>query len=1398
MMSTGFGVDEVDTFRLVNCPLPQLPLSVILHRTSIQPIHHNSWSSTSDPTSDDGSASSSNSGGPKEVVSEVRSLRIESSDPMKVSVNHLKTLFNGLESVEKLSLINIVIDPFESNKPLKLTGAERVFITRQRRQLSSTTTTSLSSSSSSTSASPPETTIDESELSTTISGGMEVENNKRRKEDSRTTFSPPAAADHIKLTTERTPHNDEFSITSSSSSTSSSQLSSLAPTTSGSTQTTSSSSPPIIYGHKKDMDRNDNHHTSDNNSGGLDETDLSSSSSSNVPLENLAFSLFPYFPKLKGLLLEGIFPSNTSHNSQLVKDLLKNLNQLENVQLRNNRLKRIPNYIFTSSGSTLKRLYLNGNSIETIETFAFNGLRELQILDLFNNDLRTLPDNLLKDQRSLEYLRLGRNEFEVLPENLLQSTPNLKSLDLNLNRNLRSLPVNLLRGVSRLQNLTLVDSQLQEMSSDPTKLLSAAVSLQKIEMRGNRFGNLTARGVFGQSSQLMKIDVSYNEIKVISPSVFTTNSSSLEELNLYANDLKSLEAATFHHLKNLRILKLGYNNLETLSPELLFSLKRLEELDLSRNKLFSVNPQRSVLPFGLGTGNLHKLNFAQNNLTDFTEFTVIDWSLYLKISEINLSANKISGEVTLPIFYSTSPRVILDLSSNQVQSVGMSRIIQYERGVLQVSADERIQLRKSSWKSSSIVLSQVIVHLDGNPLKCDCRLEPFVSYANSSATDLEAAFRGILNRVSFDFFSANLKCAEPQSLSGTPLHQIDPLNLTCPVSDQRICPTKCSCSFRTQDAHLKVDCRNKGLTSIPEILMTGTNYRNITIGSSGDPSSSLTAFNTKVKRVSLLLSNNRITRVDPLSRLFSSRGVSTSSAKSHESITYQLYLDNNRIESLPEDFLQWPTSSQSSIGVLSLRKNRLSKLPVRFLDNIQTSSNNHSSNNQSDPQASVTSSSSPPATHKIMVSMLFLGDNPYNCTPERVSQSADPDDCSFISLKSWLARNQPVVQDVIQIKCSILANSSDTEPKPIIELSDLELCPQLAFSNDGGLLILSIVCILLSLALLLMSILYYRNKHTVLAFIYIHVNPIFLCLNLSEEDLDEDKLYDAFVSYSSADRDLVMEMIEKLEKPSDISSSSINFLKQQSGLPTVHEGRSDQIVPDINGDLRRSHKNEEMQQNTAGYYTLCVHERDWLPGNLISWNIVNSVQNSRRTILILSKEFIQSIWFQVEFHTAYYQMLEDKMDRLIVVVRGELPPKEQLDKDLVFLLTTKTYLTWGEKWFWEKLRYALPHRRSGKSSAIVSSKVQQDSSDLQKDISIFSSSSGSTFTLKMNGHKAASKSDLMKEYVDQTISDHFQLQASKKTSTETQDHKSNNRTNNSKSRQKEGQINDSFVVETET
>lgn len=93
-----------------------------------------------------------------------------------------------------------------------------------------------------------------------------------------------------------------------------------------------------------------------------------------------------------------------------------------------------------------------------------------------------------------------------------------------------------------------------------------------------------------------------------------------------------------------------------------------------------------------------------------------------------------------------------------------------------------------------------------------------------------------------------------------------------------------------------------------------------------------------------------------------------------------------------------------------------------------------------------------------------------------------------------------------------------------------------------------------------------------------------------------------------------------------------------------------------------------------------------LAGEWIPDQISRSVQSSKRTIVILSENFLESLWGQLEFRTAYEQVLKDKCMRLIIIVKEELPSKEKMDDDLKNYLSLNTYLKWGDPWFWHRLR----------------------------------------------------------------------------------------------------------------
>ena len=108
---------------------------------------------------------------------------------------------------------------------------------------------------------------------------------------------------------------------------------------------------------------------------------------------------------------------------------------------------------------------------------------------------------------------------------------------------------------------------------------------------------------------------------------------------------------------------------------------------------------------------------------------------------------------------------------------------------------------------------------------------------------------------------------------------------------------------------------------------------------------------------------------------------------------------------------------------------------------------------------------------------------------------------------------------------------------------------------------------------------------------------------------------------------------------------------------------------------------------------LCLHERDFELGGEIMEQVIDSIENIRKTLLILSPHFVRSNWCKFEMKMAHQKLFRTGHDVLLLAILKPLDGVE-ITKTLKALLEQKTYVEWsedqyGQKLFWAKLISAL-------------------------------------------------------------------------------------------------------------
>ena len=202
---------------------------------------------------------------------------------------------------------------------------------------------------------------------------------------------------------------------------------------------------------------------------------------------------------------------------------------------------------------------------------------------------------------------------------------------------------------------------------------------------------------------------------------------------------------------------------------------------------------------------------------------------------------------------------------------------------------------------------------------------------------------------------------------------------------------------------------------------------------------------------------------------------------------------------------------------------------------------------------------------------------------------------------------------------------------------------------------------------------------------YTRFNIILPC---QHEEMFENKRYDAFVSYSSADQDWVSKVFEHIE----------------------------------------TSENELMR-----HFKFCLHHRDFIPGKTIFDNVIDSVETSRHTVIVLSRNFLNSHYCMYEFHEAFQQSIIERKKHLIVILLEDIPMAE-LPNDLKRCLKTFTYIKKDDIIFEDRLVFALSYKgiKRGLSRTESESTAKTLTSQISRDTDITSDGNMSPSVISTN------------------------------------------------------------------
>lgn len=282
----------------------------------------------------------------------------------------------------------------------------------------------------------------------------------------------------------------------------------------------------------------------------------------------------------------------------------------------------------------LQQLLLNDNRIKKLDSRSFVEMTRLLILSMEGNQITRLPDETFQNLHHLQRLELAFNRLESLNFAAFDSIGTLSHLTIDASHNnLQALRVNRSNSYPTLSNIMCLDLSYNNISFvEVTFFEPVQNDLKILNLSHNIIREITPDDI-GQLRRIRIMDLSHNHITVIEDPTFGA-ASKLTTLYLNHNRLNEIHGKLFRNQKRLQYVDLSWNKLETI-PEELFLRTSLEIFKVTHNRLSEI-PVKALNPV---QSSLKYLDLSGNRITTISDSQLNQIQLLVYL---NLEGNRIS------------------------------------------------------------------------------------------------------------------------------------------------------------------------------------------------------------------------------------------------------------------------------------------------------------------------------------------------------------------------------------------------------------------------------------------------------------------------------------------------------------------------------------------------------------------------------------------------------------------------------------------------------------------------------------------------------------------------------------------------------------------------------------